>query len=160
MSGSTNPEVPGLLTDFPLSFRFQVTFFLLGILPNPLDVRFQKVSGLTSEVQTEAIGDGGQNLYTQYLPQKVNYQHLQLERGFTQGSILNTQFNLAMSTFTFTPGDVMVSLLNEEAKPVSAWMFLNAYPVKWSVSDLDANAESIVIDRMELAFDQYLSLRL
>ena len=49
-----------LYADLVLGFRFGVFFFAGGVLPNPLDIRFQKVSGLTAEVSTTDIGEGGQ----------------------------------------------------------------------------------------------------
>ncbi|MCB0375005.1 MAG: phage tail protein, partial [Sinomicrobium sp.] len=42
----------------------------------------------------------------------------------------------------------------------SGWMFRDTYPVKWAVSDLDANQDTIVIDSMELAYKQYISIRI
>lgn len=160
MATENNPGQPSILQDFPLSFRFSVTFFIAGIIPNPLDIRFQKISGIVSEVKTETVNEGGQNLYAHRLPSKVNYETLKLERGMVVGSLLNAEFNLAMSTFTFSPGNVLVTLFNENAAPVSAWMFRKTYPVKWSVSDLDANQDSIVIDSMELAYHQFISIRI
>ena len=67
MSGF-NPEkleVPQIVPDLPLGFRFSVVFFMLGIVPNPLDIRFARVRGLSAQVDTMPIQEGGQNLYTQ-----------------------------------------------------------------------------------------------
>jgi len=38
------------VSDIPLSFRFGVFFFVGGLIPNPIDIRFQKVSGLGATV--------------------------------------------------------------------------------------------------------------
>ncbi len=154
------PDQLSILSDFPLVFRFGVTFLIGGILPNPLDIRFQKVSGISSEIKTDTVNEGGQNLYAHRLPTRVNYENLKLERGMVVGSLLNVEFNLAMSTFKFAPSNVLVTLFNEDSIPVSAWMFMKAYPVKWSVSDLDANQDAIVIDSMELAYRQFMSIRI
>ena len=54
---ATATNQPSLLDSFPLAFRFGVTFFIGGIIPNPLDTRFQKVSGLSSEIATDSIND-------------------------------------------------------------------------------------------------------
>ena len=45
----------------PLSHRFGVFFFAAGVIPNPLDIRFQRVSGLTTRVETEPLLTGGRN---------------------------------------------------------------------------------------------------
>ena len=143
-----------------LGFRFGVFFFVAGLVPNPLDIRFKKVSGLTATVATDTHPEGGQNLYAQKLPKSVDYGNLVLERGLVVGSPLNLEFNAAMSTFSFTPSNVMVTLFNEDTVPVSAWLFLKAYPVKWSTSDLDAEAKEIVIDTLELAYTRMQALRI
>ena len=53
-----------LQDDIVLGFRFRVLFLIGGAIPNPLDIRFQKVSGLSAEVTTTTLEEGGQNLYT------------------------------------------------------------------------------------------------
>jgi phage tail-like protein len=152
-------EVPGPFGSPPLGFRFGVFFFAGGIVPNPLDILFQRVSGLTATVSTTTVEEGGQNLYTQRLPEKIQYDNLVLERGVVVGSPLVTEFNVAMSLFKFSPSNVLVTLLNEAGIPISAWLFLKAYPVRWSVSDLDATANSVVIETMELAYQRMQAMR-
>lgn len=148
-----------LMTDSPLAFRFAVTFFVGGVVPNPLDLCFQKVSGLSATVDTKGLSEGGQNLYTHKLPTGISYGNLVLERGMTLGSPLNIEINVALSLFRFCPSNVMVTLLNEKGIPISAWFFYRAYPVKWSTSDLDANNKAIVIDSIELAYARMQILR-
>ena len=153
------PEL-SLTKDPPVGFYFQVSFFIGGIVPNPLDIRFQKVSGITATVETEPITEGGENLFTHRLPKGVKYDNLVLERGMVIGSPLNIEFNTVMTLFKFAPSNVLVSLLDKQSLPISNWLFLKAYPVKWSVSDLDANSNAVVIDTMELAYTRFQSLRI
>jgi phage tail-like protein len=149
------------LSDEPiLGFRFSVFFFALGVIPNPLDIRFQKVSGLSVEVETEDLIEGGQNLYAHKLPIGIRYENLVLERSMVIGSPLNIEFNVAMSRFKFKPSNVMVTLMDEDKSPLAAWLFMNAYPVKWSTSDLDAEEPGLVIDTMELAYRRMQMVRI
>ena len=143
-----------------LGFRFLVTFFVGGVVPNPLDIRFKKVSGLKATVKTRSVAEGGQNLYTQKVPEGIEYGNLILERGMIVGSPLNIEFNVAMSLFKFAPSNVLIALLSEEKIPVAAWMFLNAYPVNWATSDLDADQKAIVIDTLELAYQRMQIVRI
>ena len=144
----------------PVGFYFMVTFLIAGIIPNLLDIRFQRVSGLSATIETTEIKEGGENLFAHRLPTRVTYDNLVLERGMVIGSALNVEFNLAMSTLKFQPGNVIVMLLNAQSVPVSSWLFQETYPLKWSVSDLDANQSSVVIDTMELAYTRFQSLRI
>jgi phage tail-like protein len=148
------------LTGAPLGFRFAVVFYVGGVLPNPLDIRFARVSGLSATIETTTVSEGGQNLYSHRLPRRISYQNLVLERGFVIGSPLNVEFNAAMSLFKFLPSNVMVSLLDESGLPISAWLFLKAYPVKWATSDLNASDEKLVIDTLELAYTRMQALRI
>ena len=141
-----------------VGMRFGVLFFAGGVDPNALDTRFQKVSGLSAEVETEPLSEGGQNLYTQRLPKAVRYNNLVLERGMVVGSPLHLEFNAAMSQFRFAPSNVLVTLLAEDRAPLAAWMFLKAYPVKWSTSDLAAEP-ALVIDTLELAYTRMQIMR-
>jgi phage tail-like protein len=142
----------------PLAFRFGVFFFAGGVVPNPVDILFQKVSGIGSKVNTVPVEEGGQNLYTQSLPEKIQHDNLVLERGLVIFSPLSIEFNLAMSGFQFAPSNVLVNLLNDTGLPVAAWLFLNAYPVKWSVSDLDADNNAVVVEHLELSYQHMLSI--
>ena len=139
------------MSDPIIGMRFGVLFFAGGVLPNPLDIRFQKVSGLSVEVETESVREGGQNLFTHKLPQGMKHNNLVLERGMVVASPLNVEFNIAMSLFKFSASNVLVTLLNEDKLPLAAWLFLKAFPVKWSTSDLNAEP-ALVIDTMELAY--------
>lgn len=148
------------LTGPPLGFRFAVFFFVGGVVPNPLDIRFQRVSGLSARIETHTVNEGGQNLYTHRLPRRVQYENLVLERGFVVGSLLNVELNLVMTTFKFAPSNVLVTLLGEDGAPLAGWMFMKAYPVRWSTSDLDASNEQLAIDTIELAYTSMQTLRI
>ena len=156
-------EIPGPLPfvgNPPLAFRFGVLFLAGGAIPNPLDIMFQKVSGLSTTVETETIQEGGQNFYSQQLPKKIQHENLVLERGLVVGSPLVIEFNAAMSLFKFYPSNVLVSLIDSTNIPIASWLFIKAFPVKWSVSDLDATANSVVIETMELSYQRMQVIRI
>ncbi|NEO48990.1 MAG: phage tail protein [Moorea sp. SIO4A3] len=144
----------------PVGFYFMVVFFISEIRPNPLDIRFQKVSGISAEIETTDIREGGENIFRHRLPNHVTYNNLVLERGMVTSSPLKDEFNTAMNSMQFAPSNVLVMLLNENTDPVSSWLFERAYPVKWTLSDLDANANAVVIDTMELAYARFKSVKI
>ena len=146
--------------DLPVSYRFLVVFFALGVIPNPLDIRFQKVSGLSLEVNTRIQREGGENIFSTVLPEQVSHGNLILERGAVIGSPLNLEFNAALNFYKFSVSNVLVSLLDANYIPTAGWLFLKAYPVKWSVSDLNGESNSLVIDTLELAYQRFQILRI
>jgi phage tail-like protein len=159
-----NPDFPipafAAPPEILLGFRFGVFFFAGGAVPNPIDIRFQRVKGLSATVETTPVAEGGQNLYTQLLPDKVAHGNLVLERGRVVSSPLNLELDVAMSLFKLATSNVLVTLFDEATIPVTAWLFLRAYPVRWSTSDLDATERSVLIDTLELAYARMQILRL
>src|SRR5262245_46701296 len=105
-------DIPGplpIVGSPPLGFRFGVLFLTLGVIPNPLAILFQKVSGLGATVETQPVDEGGQNMYSQLLPKKIQHENLVLERGMAVGSPLVIEFNATMSLFKFKPSNVLVT---------------------------------------------------
>jgi phage tail-like protein len=145
--------------DLVVGFRFGVFFFAGGTIPNPLDIRFQKVSGLSMAVETNTVIEGGQNFYTHLSPKRLSHGNLTLERGLLLGSPLAAEFNLAMTSFQFFPSNVLVTLFGDEKIPVAAWLFLKAFVVNWSTSELDASQRAIVIDTIELSYTRMQKMR-
>jgi phage tail-like protein len=145
----------GITDDLVLSHRFGV-FFLggaAGLVPvNPLDFRFARVSGLVSTVETMEYEEGGQNSHKHVLPVRVTHPPLVLERGVVVGSPLDVEVTATLETFRFHPGNVLVSLFDEQKHPLVSWMFSQAYPVAWSTADLDAGTRTVALDHLELAY--------
>lgn len=153
--------IPNLLPQRELvtDFRFGVFFFAGGVVPNPIDIRFKKVRGLSATVKTRSLTEGGQNLYTQRLPEGVEYGNLVLERGVVMGSPLQLEVQAALSLFKFAPSNVIVMLFDGAHVPVTAWSFFKAYPVRWATADLDAESKGVLIDTLELAYARMQIMR-
>jgi phage tail-like protein len=140
------------MLDFPVVFHFKVDF---GAGADEADGRFQEVTGIGAEVTTEELKEGGLNAYTHRLPTGAKYGNLVLKRGLVLGTDVSDWIRRAVEDFVFEPRDVTVSLLDEEHEPVAVWNFLNAYPVKWSVSDLKATENALAIESMELVYSMF-----
>ena len=138
----------------PVGFLFRVEFLGLdGVTDN--DVRFQSVSGISADIGTEDLREGGENRYVQKLPQSAKYPNLILKRGLLTDSGLIKWFEDAVQNFDFKPITIQVSLLNERIEPLVNWKFVNAYPVKWEISSLDSVRNEVVVDTIEIAYQFY-----
>jgi phage tail-like protein len=73
---------------------------------------------------------------------------------------LTTEFLETLTLFRFAPSDVLVTLLNEASLPLMSWLFIKAYPVRWSIGDLDAQSNTVVIERLELAYQRMQTIGL
>lgn len=133
----------------PVGFHFSVRF---GISLDDNDTRFQSVSGLSVEYETETIKEGGENRFEHTLPVRTQYPDLVLKRGLlTDSAVLGWCLD-AFDNRSFRPTDLQVILLNENHDPLKTWSVTWAWPRKWSVSDFNAEENSIVIETLELNY--------
>ncbi|MBN1301236.1 MAG: phage tail protein [Melioribacteraceae bacterium] len=142
----------------PTGFHFRVEF---GLSLPENDTRFQEVSGFTTELGIEEIVEGGENRFSHRLPTRGKYGNLILKRGLFTDSKLIEWCKDAIEGFIFLPTTVNVTLLNEKHEPVGhTYSFVNAWPVKWSVSDFKAQENSIVVETLELAYSYFTRSKL
>lgn len=139
----------------PVNFYFRVEF--TGIGDKDLDNRFQSVAGLSVDLQTESIKEGGENRFEHVLPVRSNYQNLTLKRGLIVDSQIITWCTDVFENLIIRPVDMTISLLNRTGEPLMTWSVKQAWPKKWSVSDLDAEGGKIAVETMELEY-QYFTL--
>ena len=129
----------------------------MDLSPNDNDVRFTEVSGLSVEMGTEEIAEGGENRFVQKYPVRAKYPELVLKRGLLRNSEVVNWIRKCIEDFSIQPKNIDISLLNEEHQPLMTWHVVNAYPTKWTVSDLNASNNAVVIESMQL-FYQYFKV--
>jgi len=138
----------------PVGFHFRVVFS--GIGDSDVDSRFQSVSGLSVELETESVKEGGENRYEHVLPVRSKFPLLVLKRGLVSNSdLLKKWCNDAFQSLIIKPVDITVSLLNEEHEPLMTWNIKHAWPKKWSLSDLDAEKSELAIESFELQYHYF-----
>jgi phage tail-like protein len=139
---------------YPLpAFHFSVSFLELFQGGAAADLRFLEVSGLSAELVTEDLAVGGENGFVYKMPVRTKFPNLVLKRGLSEApSKLTKWAESTIYDFDIKPVTVLVTLLNDLHLPVSAWSFKNAYPVKMTISDLNAQNNAIVIETIELAY--------
>ena len=134
----------------PLGFHFKVEFANLKS-----EFEFQSVSGLTIELDTEQIAEGGENRFKHKLPVRTKFPNLVLKRGLLTDSSLVKWCRDAVEDFNIAPTDVTISLLNEEHEPLMTWNVVHAYPLKWAMADFNAEESKLVIETIELAYNYF-----
>lgn len=134
-------------------------YFGVSIVPFALDAAFQEISGLSKQMETEDVRSGGENRFSYRLPGRVKYENLVMRRGVAlSGAPLSLWCADVLGNDFATPvvcKDVMVNLFNQDRLPVMTWRFANAYPVKWSMSDLKSQESALLIETIELAYQHY-----
>ncbi len=139
----------------PAGFHFAVK---LANSQNDNDSRFQSVAGLTVEYDTESYKEGGENRFEHTLPVRTKYPDLVLKRGFlTENSDFHKWCNQAFFERKFELADIVVTLLNDQHKPIKTWNITGAWAKKWSVSDFNAETNALVIESIEIRY-QYFTI--
>ncbi len=139
----------------PWGFYYKVEF---GISADRNDARFQSVSGLSVEYDYESFKEGGENRFEHKLPVRTKYADMVLKRGMLSDSTVINWFRGAFDFRIFVPANVHVILMNEGGEPLRTWNIVNAIPKKWTISDLNANENSLVVETMELTYRYFTVL--
>ena len=150
-----DPYYPPVSFHFKVEFNFKQEFH--GVPTQKDDIMFQSVGGLTSELQTETIKEGGENRFEHELPVRTKFNNLILKRGVIKDSSL---IKWCLNTFQhleIRPVDLEVKLLNEKHDPLMTWAIKQAWPKKWNVEDLSAVDSKILIESLELRY-QYFTI--
>ena len=111
---------------------------------------FSQVSGLEREVQTEDFREGGVNDYTHKLATVTKYQNLSLKRGIADATEL-WQWHQDVVDGKIERRPITVVLTDALGQQKWRWTFADAYPVKWSGSELNASTNAVFVESVDFA---------
>ncbi|AUD04890.1 phage tail protein [Spirosoma pollinicola] len=134
-------------------FHFSVIFELFPQFPN--DIRFQEVSGLSAEVETESFSEGGENRLVHQLPVRTKYNDLTLKRGKFLGSGILHWCRKAIEKQEYSPTNLMISLLDENHLPIYNWYVVHALPKRLEIGAFNAERNEVVIETMVLQYHYF-----
>ncbi|MCF6350632.1 MAG: phage tail protein [Flavobacteriaceae bacterium] len=137
----------------PVGFHFSVEFTTIDTNKN--DHQFQSVSGLSVDLETEEVAEGGENRFKHKIPVRTKYPNLILKRGVLVNSEVIKWCRKALEDFEILPIGITIKLLDEKHEPLQTWSISHAYPVKWSVADFNAEENKIVIETLELSYNYF-----
>lgn len=139
-------------SNYPVAFYFSLSF-------KGEDAAFQSVSGISKELTIEEIVCGGENRFKYRLPGVATSQNLILKRAVVaeDSKLLDWCASVIDGGLAnkIKPHDVTVSLLDKFGNVSVKWTFYNAYPVKFALSDLNSQENSLVIETIELAYTYF-----
>jgi phage tail-like protein len=110
---------------------------------------FTRVKGISRDVRFESYREGGVNEYEHKLITQVTYPVVILERGLALDDLW--KWALAVADGEVQRKTIWIRLQNEANERAWAWQVEYALPVKWTSSDLDAQASPVVMETLELA---------
>ncbi len=141
-----------------VGFHFRVRFIGLGD-QKEIDIRFQSVTGLDVQIDTETIKEGGENRFEHVLPSRRKYSDLVLKRGLlppASKSALTMWCKDAFDNFNVKPINLEVYLLNQNHNPMMKWEVNHAWPKNWKLGELNAERGEVLIETLELNYNRYI----
>lgn len=126
-----------------LSFRFRVEIEKIEV------AQVSEVTGLQFETEIETYEEGGVNDYVHQLPKKTKYPRIILKRGITDMDGFWKWYQEVVSG-TFARRNISVILMDVTGKDKWRWNFSQAYPVKWTGSELKAESNTVAFESIEL----------
>lgn len=138
----------------PVNFHFQVTE-----LGGNIDASFREVTGLSVQIQTDSLKEGGRNEYEHTIPVRIRYGDITLKRGVTtlrDDSALVRWLKNGIEHFEFEPKNFNIQLLNERGATLMQWRVNHALPKSWKFGDLNAERGEVLIESIELSIDHFV----
>lgn len=71
---------------------------------------------------------------------------------------LSIMFNRQLLSGNVTYFNAVISVFNADALPLTNWLITKAIPVRWQTSDLDANSNNVLINTLELRYQDMIPL--
>lgn len=137
----------------PSAFYFKVVF---SSTAGQSDTSFQEVSGISSELDTETVIEGGENRFVHTLPKGVKHANLELKRGIASSDSPLVKWCKSVFEMDFVDPiavqSIEVYLMGADRTPIRAWSFANAFPVKWEVDGFGSTKNEVAIEKIVLSY--------
>jgi phage tail-like protein len=109
---------------------------------------FQTVSGIERQTEIEPYREGGVNDFEHQLVVKTTYPALVLKRGLVDTGLWDWHQDVIAGEIERRT--ISVLLLDDAGDEAWRWICVGAYPAKWTGAELDAMAEAVATESVEL----------
>ncbi len=114
---------------------------------------FTKVGGLSLEVSVVPMEDSNKRTSSRKTPGVAKYGELTLERMLTGDKTFWTWAKSIRDGAKAFRKDGSVVIFDISSAEVGRWSFQNAWPMKWSASDLDVGSDDPMQESITLAIE-------
>lgn len=140
----------------PTAINYPIPRFHFRVKLGDDEISFTEVTGLVMERQK--IDYRGGNLSPAVaplvIPGQLKSSNIVCKGGTFPGLRHNWEwFTQPAPVERIKRKDVIITLLNEDGKPVAAWKALRCFPVKYTASDLKSDANETAIETLEIAHE-------
>ncbi|HEX4705441.1 MAG TPA: phage tail protein [Pseudonocardiaceae bacterium] len=146
---------------FGMTMRFRVTVYALAA-KNDLG-HWSSCKGLKVNFVTTPVKEGAQYTSATYLPERVEYGKITLERAMCRSDSQKVvDWLQAVQTNWMTPGgtlklnDMKITLFDAVGEEVMTWTLTGVCPVSWSCSPFSSKGTDIAVETLELQHEGFL----
>jgi phage tail-like protein len=123
-------------------------FFLIKVPDIDTIGAFTKCGGLSLEFEIMEYAEGGNNEFVRHFPGRLKYPRLTFSRGLTDQDAFHKWLWKTRNEPELK--DITLTYQDHTKKVLRTWVFTEAFPVKWTGPDFDANSSSIATETLEV----------
>jgi phage tail-like protein len=125
------------------------SFFVLKVPDIDTIGAFTHCTGLEVEFDVLQYHEGGNNEFVHHLPGHMKHPNLVFTRGLTN----QDNFHKWLWKTKTEPElkEITLQFLDHTKKVQRTWTFGDAFPVKWTGPEFDADSHQIAVERLEVA---------
>ena len=112
---------------------------------------FQEVKGLGGDLEVMPYAEGGNNDFVHQLPVRHTWNRIQLKRGLIRDPGLFAWYQAGLTQSLGARRDGCIILLTPKGTPAVAWGFRAGIVVKWNGPELNATANAVAVESIEIA---------
>jgi phage tail-like protein len=117
-------------------------------IDNKKEAVFTEVSGLSVEVLTEDMNEGGNNEYVHKFIGRTKIGNITLKQGMTKSQDF-LKWVMDVSQGKIKRKNISVVMYDLEGKQVQRWNFLEAVPIKWTGAQFQASGNGAAVETFE-----------
>jgi phage tail-like protein len=114
---------------------------------------FTECSGLGVTIDKEIYLEGGLNDQQHVLLKQAKFNDVSLKRGITDDIVFWEWVNKILDGTDQKRHDVNIILFNQAGDRMQTWTLIRAIPVGWKAPSLQASANSVAIEELNLAYE-------
>lgn len=118
-----------------------------------VEMGFLKATGINSQIEYKEWDVGG-GFYPYKYPVSIKHNNITLEKGVSDCDYFYDWIEEIKNKRIVVKKNFQISVLNSEREIVKKWQFTNGYPVSWEITELDAMANSVLVEKISLAYEE------
>jgi phage tail-like protein len=114
---------------------------------------FNECSGVGFKLKRESLLEGGVNDQQRIIVGQPEFSDVTLKRGITNDLTFWVWISKILEQSKYQRRNVNILLFNQAGETMQCWTLIGAIPTGWKAPSLQANANSVAIEELTLAYE-------